>query len=192
MLASAGALWTGRDMGIGGKLPINPWLFIGLTLLLTAIGAWNIERHMAWTSVAYGAAWMLQLAWIFQAGLYACGQAEQKSGAGGERINRKHRMIGALIVLAIAFSTMIFGFLFFANPETGTIDGAPALVFGPAMLLTFAAFFTLIFQAAKALCLAEEKNTGERVFVSCLLFLYLIIGAVFLFRRLKQLNTAAV
>lgn len=177
-------------MDKGSSLPMNPWLFIGLTLLLTAIGAWNIERHIVWTGVTYGAAWMLQLVWTFQAALFACRQVEQKSGAGEECVKRKRLMIGALVVLVPAFLVTIFGFLFFANPETGTINGAPALVFGPAMFLLFAAFFSLIFQAAKALCLAEEKNTGERVFVTCLLFLYLIIGAVFLSRRLKRLNPA--
>lgn len=190
MLAFFRVFWAGHGMEMGGKLPMNPWLFIGLALLLTAIGAWNIERHVAWTSVTYGAGWMLQLVWIFQAGLYASGQADRKSGSGEEGAKRTRLMIGALITLAVAFSVMVFGFLFFANPETGTINGAAALVFGPAMFLTFAAFFTLIFQAAKALCRAEEKNTGERIFVTCLLFLYLIIGAVFLSRRLKGLRPA--
>ena len=175
-------------MDISSKLPMNPWFFIVLMVSLTAIGAWSIEQHMGWTAGADAAALALQLAWIFQAGMFAFGKADRIFGFNEKLAKQKRLMIGALICLVIAFLVTILGFSLFADPKSGTITGTSALVFGPTMLLVFASFFTLIFQAARILCHAEEKNTGERIFVTCLLFLYLIIGAPFLFRRLKQLT----
>jgi hypothetical protein len=177
-------------MNISGRLPMNPWLFIVLMVSLTAIGAWSIEQHMAWTAGADAAALALQLAWIFQAGTFAFGKADQKFGISEKRAKRKRLMIGALICVAIIFLVMILGFSFFADPKTGAITGPEALPFVLAMLFGAASAFTLIFQVAKILCQAEEKETGERIFVTCLLFLYLIIGAPFLFRRLKELAPA--
>jgi len=177
-------------MNIGSRLPMNPWLFIVLAISLTAIGALNIEKRGVWTGIADAAFLVLQLTWILQAGLYAAGKAERKSGTSEKRTKQTQLMIDTLISVAIIWSGMVLGFWLLTGSETGEIGGTPALPFVLATLLALAALFTLVFQAAKALCVAEEKNTGERIFVTCLLFLYLIIGAPFLFRRLKRLDSA--
>ena len=167
---------------------MNPWLFIVFMLLLTAIGAWTIDRNVGWTGATDAAAFALQLVWIFQAGMFAFGKAGQKFGNSEKRAKQKRLMVGALICMPIIGLVMILGFSRFADPQSGTITGTAALVFAPLMLLFFAVFFTFIFQAARVLCEAEEKETGERIFVTCLLLLYLIIGAPFLYRRLRHLK----
>jgi hypothetical protein len=176
-------------MNFSGRLPMNPWLLIALIVSLLAVAAWSIGGdHMGWLAPADFSAMALQLAWILQAGLYAFDKADQKLGTSAERARQRRLMFGALICLAIAAPVLFIGFSFFANRETGTITGTAALPFGLAMLLGAASFFTFIFRVAKILCQAEEKETGERIFVTCLLLCYLIIGAPFVFNRLKRLE----
>lgn len=170
------------------KLPMNPWLFIVSYIGLASVGALTSFQPMKWAMLASVLALGLHLAWIIQAGLYSGRRVQEKFGTSEKREKQQHLMIGALICAAMTFLVMILGFSFFADPESGAITGPEALPFALVMLFGFASVFTLIFQTATILCQAEEKDTGERVFVTCLALFYLVIGAPFLFRRLKRLD----
>jgi hypothetical protein len=141
---------------MGGKLPINPWLFIVLMLALTAIGAVGIGANMWLTAGVDTLCLALQTAWIFQAGKFSL--ASQNSEISEKRAKPKRLMTGALIFLAISWPGTLLFFSFFADPDSGTVTGTPAAAFMPSVFLLLAALFTLIFQAPRP-CARRKART---------------------------------
>jgi hypothetical protein len=179
----------GDDMS--GKLPMNPWLYIFLIVALLGIQVWGMGTdHMGWADASVLTALSLQIFWIWQAGLYTFSKLRQMPDVAATVGSRKRWIVGALIALVISALNLFVGFHFFADPQTGTIPWPAAFPVMLFVLLGLASALTLIFQISKALCQAEEKPTGERIFVTCLLMVYLLIGAPFLYRRLKRLDPA--
>ena len=170
------------------RLPLHP-LVLTAVYLIAAAGPIFLASGLAAPDLVFALmlfAGFLQVTWILHVGRYAISRMEKHAGV-DERLRRRTRlMFGAASGIAISiFLAVIVCWLFLTpNPQTGAYDNPWVM---PIVLGIFASGFTLIFQAAKALCEAESKNTGERIFVTVLRFFYIVIGAPFIYRRLKRL-----
>jgi hypothetical protein len=171
------------------KLPLRPVLFIPayfLALATVMIPALLGQTFtMVWMAVAVSLALILQLWWTYRAAAFAT----QITGEPGSRTIIKYLLL--VICIGAVYAAI---FPSFVKPHlVGTPFEAYLGVESPVMGLVVCLVFLAIFWiAARAVCEAEGKGKvpAHSVVGTFLLFFYIVIGAPFIYGRLKRLGSA--
>lgn len=169
------------------KLPMRPIKFIVIYLLVSFFAIVSQKFGGAfglYAGLILGlAAGSLHLAWTFQSLRFASTFSAPTGASETTQIRAAFRSSGFAAALT-AFVVIYDKFL------ESYIPSNIAQVFG--VLIIFSAFFFLLrvfWIAASTLCAAEQKETPDAhsVIGTFLLFFYLLIGAPFIFRRLRAI-----
>ena len=175
------------------KLPLRPILFIPAYFLsLAIIGLpllFQMEFTVYWAAAAVLFALILQLWWTYQALAFACQFVGERSGL------RTQTTVKCLLFLLILFAVYAAIFPSYIRPH---LSGTPfeislgmnSPILGLAVCIAFLAVFWL---SARIVCEAEEKRKvpAHGVVGTFLLFFYIIIGAPFIYGRLKRLRSGS-
>jgi len=178
------------------KLPMHPVVFIVIYLLLAIVTVLPLLSAVSsgtlLSAAAVCGALALQIFWVVQAVRFA-GKIRMKDRA----TTRGLRQIKTVdVVVIIAFLCILFDVIyrFYINEHLveGTwlaliLDGIYGICEGLPAILIFSVFWI----AAKGLCEAEQEGhvPWHQVVGTFLLFLYLVIGAPFIYHRLKKLRS---
>lgn len=169
------------------KLPLNPWAFIaafiGLIMLslLEETTASPLVREFA--MYAPGLAFFLQLIWSWQAVRFISIVFPPAA-----KIRRRFELL--LKIAAAGMGIIVIGSTFteqLVAASTRELLSASIMIFG---MIVVAIVLAVFWNAAAALCMAEDgaETPSSRVVGTGFLFLYLVIGAPFIYRRLKALE----
>jgi hypothetical protein len=165
------------------RLPFNPWLYIAIVVVLGIALQFSPPSSIElWIMVVSSLALALQLTWLGQAMRLTVAVYEP---AAKYVWRMKASAICAIIGIGIALSTD-----FTARVSVGSSQFIVGFFAGFAGTL---AFFWTSWPVAAALCNAEDggETRAIRIIGTFLLCLYLIIGAPFIYKRLKTLLLAS-
>ncbi len=174
------------------KLPLRPVLFIPayfLSLAIMMVPALLGQKFtMYWAAVAVLLALILQLWWTYRAVAFAS-QVTDERGKHSPRTTVKYLLllIGLSAVYAAIFPSYVKPRL--AGTPFESYLGVDSPILGLAVCLVFLAVF---WTAARVVCEAEGKGKvpAHSVVGTFLLFFYIIIGAPFLYLRLRKLQVS--
>lgn len=174
------------------KLPLHPVVFIILYLLLACVAVfptstgstWSFYSAIGGTAAALG----LQILWSFQALSAASSSAPDAAGA---RIWLVRARYGVLL-LVLCLGLLAANELVQANGASlpaplVSVSGALSSVCGS---LGAVSFFGIFFAVARGICDAERARSMSKVGAVATFFLlvYMVIGAPFIYGRLKKLS----
>jgi ABC-type transport system involved in cytochrome c biogenesis permease subunit len=174
------------------KLPLRPVLFVPAYFLSLATVMVPLllgqTFTMAWVAVAVSLALILQLWWTYRAVAFAS-QVTDEPGKHSSRTTIKYLLL--VICIGAVYAAI---FPSFVKPHlVGTPFEAYLGVDSPVMGLVVCLVFLAVFWvAARVVCEAEAKGKvpAHSVVGTFLLFFYIIIGAPFIYGRLKRLGSA--
>ena len=167
------------------QLPIHPALFFALyivPLLLVPASQypWVPFRELS-LSIAVGGTLLVHLFWVFQTLTFVTSQSGK---------NRLHQ---GLFFLSLLFLLGTYLGLFAGVLKTNPLEGGSGSLFGTKSPLVaggfIGAFVAFLWVAARALCEAEERGrvSAHNVVGTFLQLFYVVVGAPFIYRRLKAL-----
>jgi len=164
-------------------LPFNPWLYIALFIFLTIATQFSpASSMMLWTVGASVLLMTLHLTWIWQA-LRLIVAVYEPAAKHLQRVRTS--LICTVVGLGVTFAII--------PTMASSANQPPEPQFWIAFISMFCgvlAFFWTFWSAASALCNAEDRGEPPaiRIVGTFLLCLYLIIGAPFIYKRLKALQ----
>jgi len=175
-----------------GKLPLRPLFFVPAYLLLAAVssllGTSGLEISGFWPFLFGLGCFALHFAWTFRALAFVSKRLRSMrySVDVSEPLPTARRFLLVLIVCfggAVLYKTYLQPALFGGTPFDKPLE--MALAFATVFL-----FFGIFWISARALCEAEmgRKVPAHSIVGTFLLFIYIVIGAPFIYRRLKKLG----
>jgi hypothetical protein len=169
------------------KYPLNPWafeaVFICLIMASTLEDGTASPRVREFAMYAPGLAFLLQLVWSWQAVRFISIIFPPAA-----KIRRRFELL--LKLAAAGMGIIVVGSTFteqLAAASSKELSSAIIMIFG---MVVVAVVLAVFWNAAAALCMAEDgaETPPSRIVGTGFLFLYLVIGAPFLYRRLKALD----
>lgn len=170
------------------KLPLHPLILIPAYLLLACVATIPMLGGQHYALGVTGALG-LQVAWAIQALAFA-----SKEHVGDGRIARitqlaTARFVVLTLLVCLAVVALYYGYLNWGPTSetsvTAILKALSSICEGLAVVL----FFAVLWISAAGICDAEEsgKAPAHRVVGTFLLLVYVVIGAPFIFTRLKRL-----
>ena len=175
-----------------GKLPLRPLFFLPAYLLTGFVSAYpvlmDIQFAEFWSLLLGLSAAALQFTWTYRALAFASKRLQhlRHSVSDSQPLRTALRIL--LMLIAFFAGIALYKGYLQAAVFGGTLLDQPIawfLAFGAAIL-----FFGIFWIPARALCEAEmgRKVPAHSVVGTFLLFVYIVIGAPFIYRRLKHLR----
>lgn len=169
------------------RLPLHPALFIAAWL---AIAAASMAAMLAGPPVeeilyapAVAALLLASVAWTWQAGRFAAGVLAARGRAQlGRRFDLAANILGAVAIMGSVLWVI-------ALPQGLSTTGPTIALLSVALPLLGMGAFALYGIASAALCAAERTVGGgsPHVLGTFIQFVYLVLGAPWLYRRLRRL-----
>lgn len=174
------------------RLPLRPLLFVPAYLLLTAIGillgAPGLDISIFWTALFGLGCFAFHFRWTFRALAFVSKRPPVvQKGAGVSDPLRRARRFSVMMILGFG-ALILYGV--YLQPVVGSETLFAELLEMPLLLLVVFSFFGIFWISARAVCEAEagKKVPAHSVVGTFLLFIYIVIGAPFIYRRLKKLG----
>ena len=174
---------------------MNPLVFILAYLLLAGLAVFpelvGQNYPLLWAALGSCGALMLQSVWTIQALAFS---SKLLTGKQQAKYMTVARVVVLVLLLCVGFVALYNGHLkahlAVGAPLATVVKVISSVCEGGAVVL----FFSMFWIAARGICEVEEKGKGKgkvpahRVVGTFLLFVYLVIGAPFIFGRLKKLS----
>ena len=175
------------------RLPLHPLILIPAYLVLACIATFPMvgAQHYAVISTAIGVSGTLglQVTWAVQAIIFVSRLhlGDDHGDSGTLLTAAKFTVFALLLCLAIVAS--YYGYLQWQLPSSTRMIPILKVISSICEVLAVLLFFSVFWISAAVICNAEEggKVPAHRVVGTFLLLIYLVIGAPFIFARLKRL-----
>ena len=173
------------------KLPLRPLLFVPAYLLLNVMSVFptllGLELAAFWAVLFGLGCFALHFRWTFRALAFASERLRSvQHGAGVPAPLRTARRF--LLMMIFFFGSAIL-YKTYLQPAVSETPFAELLEM-PLVLLVAFLFFGIFWISARAVCDAEagKRVPAHSVVGTFLLFIYIVIGAPFIYRRLKKMG----